>query len=138
MKRLIYLIGIIFATTFFIGCEKEDPQLLSEFVIGSWESQEIYLGDTPVYFTVDIDATSYYLSLTDGTQSIDLPAGDYMVDNDLNTITIDHPQFPGNEPNDDYISYDVTWLEGGNTMTWTPYDSPPDSDPPVLVWTLVE
>jgi len=132
-KVVLFLMLAIFATTIFTSCEKEpDPQLLSEFVIGEWQSQDLLLGDTEAYFTVNIESNQYTLTLHVGDQFAELPVEGYTVDNENNVITIDQPQMPGEEPSDDVVPFNVTWVEGGTTMTWTPIEG---SDAPTLQWT---
>ena len=139
MKRIILLLILaLFTGFFFTGCEEEEEpaQLqLSEFVIGKLHSDVVDLGDveTDIYFILTITANNYYLSMTDGENIVDLPAADYVVDNEASTITIDQPQFPDDEPSDEVVSFKVTWMEGDNTMTWLPID-PLDNDTPTLIW----
>ena len=136
-KTILILLAMFLSIGMFTSCEKDNPQLLSEFVIGKWQSQVVDLGDveTDIYFMVAITADNYYLSMTDGENSVDLPQAGYVVDDDANTITIDQPQFPDDDPSDEVVSFKVTWEEGGNTMTWLPID-PLENDTPTLVWTL--
>ena len=136
-KSLLILLAIFLTTGIFTSCDKDNPQLLSEFVIGKWHSEVVDLGDvdTDIYFMVTITADNYYLSMTDGVNTVDLPQAGYVVDDDANTITIDQPQFPDDDPSDEVVSFKVTWEEGGNTMTWLPID-PLENDTPTLVWTL--
>jgi hypothetical protein len=137
-KATLFLILSFFAVGMFTSCEEEEEpaQTLSAFVIGEWYSQVVDMGDveTDIYFLVDIEEDHYTLSMTDGETTIDLPDAGYVVDNDANTITIDKPQFPDDEPSDEVVSFKVTWMEGGDTMTWLPID-PLVNDAPTLVWT---
>jgi len=134
-KTLLILLAIFLTTGIFTSCDKDNPQLLSDFVIGTWQSQVVDLGDvdTDIYFLVDIEANSYTLSMTDGVNTVELPQAGYVVDNDANTIEIDQPQFPDDEPSDETVLFSVTWVEGQNTMLWTPVGS--GSDAPTLQWT---
>jgi hypothetical protein len=126
---LILMIGI--------SCEKEKEIKLSEYVIGEWDSQELNLGETPVIFKVHINTDGrYVLSLTDGTNAIICPEAGYTVDNENSTITIDQPDF---DPNDGLTptetqTFDVTWVEGSDVMTWIP-DNSGGGDAPTIVWT---
>jgi len=133
-KSLLILLAIFLTTGIFTSCDKDNPQLLSDFVIGTWQSQVVDLGDvdTDIYFLVDIEANSYTLSMTDGVNTIALPQAGYVVDNDANTIEIDQPQFPDDEPSDETVLFTVTWVEGQNTMLWSPIGG---SDAPSLQWT---
>ena len=136
-KALLILIAMIFSVGIFTSCEEEEPaQQLSDYVSGEWQSQVVDMGDveTEIYFLVDIEEDHYTLSMTDGETTIDLPDAGYVVDNDASTITIDKPQFPDEEPSDEVVSFTVTWMEGGDTMTWLPVD-PLEDDAPTLVWT---
>ena len=138
MKKVALLLMLaFFGVSVFTSCEEEeDAQQLTEFVIGEWYSQVVDMGDveTDIYFLVDIELDHYSLSMTDGTTTVDLPDADYTIDDDASTISIEQPTFPGNEPTGEWISFKVTWEEGGNTMTWLPVD-PLENDAPTLVWT---
>jgi len=137
MKRLL-MFGITLILLLGVSCEKE-KNLLSDFVIGTWESQELVLGDSPFgTFTAVINTNDTYVlsfTLSDGSQSLTCPATGYSVDNDNSQISITEPDF---EPNDGVTptetqTFDVTWNVGGNVMTWTPIDG--GSDAPTLQWT---
>jgi len=139
MKKFLFLFIATFLL-FTLGCEKDEGNKvkLSEFVIGSWDSQELNLGDSPFgYFTVIIKTTNKYVlkfTLSEGNQSITCPEVGYIIDDSKNRITITEPDF---EPNDGVTpdskqTFDVTWTEGNPEMTWTPLNG---SDAPTLVWT---
>ena len=136
MKKLFIILAMFLAVGFFTSCEEdEEPaQTLTAFVIGEWESQDLMMGDTEAHFLVDIEEDHYTLTLVVGDESAELPDEGYTVDDDASTITIDQPQMPGEEPSDDVVTFKVTWMEGGDTMTWLPVD-PLDNDVPTLVWT---
>jgi hypothetical protein len=89
--------------------------------------------ESEVFFMADIELDHYTLSMSDGETTVDLPKANYTVNDETNSITIDEPTFPGDEPSGETVSFDVTWVEGGNTMTWTPIEG---NDAPILVWTL--
>ena len=143
MKKIKVLFGIwlilIMGAVVLQSCEEEEEpaQTLSAFVIGDWYSQVVDLGDveTDLYFLAYIEKDFYTLSLTDGEEVIPLPKAGYTIDNEANTITIDQPTFPGDEPSDEKIPFKVTWNEGGDTMTWLPVDPLEDDGPPTLIWT---
>lgn len=138
MKKLLFIILAMFLSIgMFTSCEEEEEpaQQLSEYVIGKWQSQEVMLGETSaVYFYVNIQEDVYTLILTDGENESPLPVAGYTVDNDANTITIDQPTFPGDEPSDEVVPFDVIWTEGVDVMTWVGKDTGDDS-PPTLIWT---
>jgi len=139
-KSLLILLAIFLTTSIFTSCDKDNPQLLSDFVIGTWQSQELVLGDSPFgTFTAVIKTNNKYvltftMTTSDGTQSITSPETGYSIDEDKSQIIITQPDF---EPNDgvtptDTQTFDVAWTVGGNTMTWTPIGG---SDAPTLQWT---
>jgi len=139
MKKLAFLLIAMFFAFSFTSCEKDEPMLLSEYVIGEWQSQELVLGDSPFgTFTVVIKTTNKYVltfTLSDNSQSISCPETGYSIDNVGSQISITEPDF---DPNDGETptgtqTFDVTWIEGGNTMTWTPGNG--GSDAPTLQWT---
>lgn len=140
MKKFLTLIALILM--FSIGCEKETK--LSEFVIGTWKSQEVVLGTNPVEFTVNIksegrtwDGCFYYLTLVSGENIILLPKAHWKVDNDLNQIIIDEPDFNPNDNTvpDGTVTFSVDWEKDGNTMTWTPVET--GTEQPTLEWTKI-
>lgn len=134
-KSLLILLAIFLTMGVFTSCEEEEEpaQTLTAFVIGEWESQEVIVDITPVYFLVDIEADHYTLSMTDGEQTVPAYPADYTID-DENTISIEQPTWQGDEPTGEWISFTVTWEEGGNTMKWLPVD-PLENDAPTLIWT---
>jgi hypothetical protein len=134
MKKLMFLLVIIFGVGIFTSCEKEeDSMLLSEYVIGEWQSQEMDDMDG-VYFLVDIEKDHYTLAMSNGDTTVFIPDAGYSVDNENDVITIDQPQMPGEEPSDGVVSFNVLWSEKSDVMTWTPVEGD-DNDAPVLVWT---
>lgn len=134
MKKILVTVTALFLV-FSTGCEKE--QKLSEFIIGEWISQEINLDETTVVtFLVDIGASQYTLSLTDGLQTMTLDPLSYTVDNELNEITIEEPVFTGKGAKSGdpiMITFSVTWMKNGNTMTWTPKSE--QMGAPIIIWT---
>lgn len=134
MKKVALLLMLaFFGVSFFTSCEtEEEPMLLSEYVIGEWQSQEIDDMDG-VYFLVDIEADHYTLAMSNGDTTVFIPSAGYTVDNENDVITIDQPQMPGSEPSNDVVPFKVTWMETSDVMTWTPEGE--DNDAPVLVWT---
>lgn len=137
MKKLLFALALV-AAMMFTSCENEEPtQQLSEYVIGEWESEDVLLGETTAHFLVDIEAGFFTLTLVVGEESAESPKEAYTVDNEANIITIDQPQFPGDEPSDEKIPFNVTWIEGGTTMTWVPVNSGEEDGPPIIVWTKI-
>jgi hypothetical protein len=135
MKRLLFL--FVTVLLFGVGCEKDAK--LSEFAIGNWVSQELVLGDSPLgVFTATIKTTNKYVlkfTLSESGQFITCPEAGYTIDDGKSQITIDQPTFDPENPATGTQTFDVTWKDGENTMTWTP---PSGSDAPVLVWTRLE
>lgn len=134
MKRLLGILAFILL--FSIGCEKD--QKLSDFVIGSWTSQELVLGDSPFgtfEAVIRLDATyTLKFTLSDGSASIECPPTGYSIDDAKNQIIITEPDF---DPNDGVTptgtqTFDVEWVEGSKIMTWIPQSG---GDAPTLVWT---
>jgi len=134
MKNLVILLTVLFGIGIFMSCEKEESMLLSEYVIGEWQSQEIDDMDG-VYFLVDIETDHYTLAMSNGDTTVFIPDAGYTVDDENDIITIDQPQMPGSEPSDDVVPFNVTWMENSDVMTWTPVESGGDDDAPTLVWT---
>lgn len=143
------VITIIFTLTALLlvlpSCEKDDTVLLSEFVIGEWQSGTIDIdGDMDDYFIffADIEEDHYSMSLApaleggspDMTNLADLPDEGYTIDDVNNIITIDEPDFPGEEPSTGTVSFNVIWEEGSDTMTWEPVEDGPHG-PPTIIWT---
>ena len=127
------------------SCEKENSMLLSEFVIGEWESGTVDIdGDLDNYFIfyADIEEDHYSMSMAPALEGgnpdldnlVNLPDEGYAVDDDTNIITIDEPDFPGEEPSTGTVSFNVTWDKDAETMTWNPVDDGPHG-PPVIIWT---
>jgi len=136
MKKLIALLA--FALMLTVSCEKD--QTLSEFVIGTWESQELVLGDSPFgTFTAVINSNNTYtlkFELSDGSASITCPATGYEINEEKSQIIIDEPDF---DPNDNEVpdgthTFDVEWNKDSKIMTWLPQNSE-DDGAPTLVWT---
>jgi len=138
-KAILILLAMFLSIGMFTSCEEEEEPAqmqLSEFVQNKWESQDLLLDDTEAYFLAEIFNGFYTLTLVVGGESAELPKAGYIIDDMDNIITIDQPQFPGDEPSDEKIPFDVTWVEGGTTMTWTPVYSSGDDAPPTIVWDL--
>lgn len=141
-KVILFFMTVFFTVSFFTSCEEqEEPQLLSDFVIGEWQSQEVNMGDTDVIYLADIEENHYTLSvvpidedgLWDWNDMIDLPDAGYETQ-EPDVIIIDEPTFPGEEPSEETVTFTVTWVEGGTTMTWTPATT--EDDAPTIIWTL--
>lgn len=139
--KLFGMLFILMVGMFSIqSCKKteDEPQLLSEFVLGSWDSQEVSFKAEPtsVYYHIDIQADYYILSLTDGEESMTFPSAGYTLDNEASTISIETPDMDqkSTAPEVEIEVFNVTWTEGGTTMTWEPIEG---SDAPTLQWTSV-
>lgn len=144
MKKLLTLLAIVFTVFLFTSCEKSESELLSDFIIGKWASQTIGMSDDGqddfVKFYVDIEEDEYTLSLVPVGEGgvlywddiLNLPTAGYTITEDMNRITIDEPQFPGDEPSDNVVSFSVDWEVGGDTMTWEPVIG---NDAPTIIWT---
>jgi len=133
MKKLIYLLFPLLL--FGVGCEEE--MTLSEFIIGTWKSQELRLGDSPLgVVTAVIRADNTYVltfTLSDGTMSITALPARYTIDNDNNQITIDEPDYPGdNETPTGTETFAVEWNENNPVMTWRALTEGP---PPTITLT---
>jgi hypothetical protein len=135
MKKVLFLILTIFL---FASCEKETK--LSDYVVGTWKSQELVLGDSPFgTFTAIINSDNTYtlsFRLSDGSASITCPPTGYSIDDSKNQITIDEPDF---DPNDNQTptgtqTFDVEWEKDSRVMTWLPLNTG-DGGAPTLVWT---
>lgn len=135
MKKVLFLLVTIF---FLTSCEKDEK--LSEFVIGTWKSQELVLGDSPFgTFTAVINSNNTYtlkFELSDGSASITCRATGYEIDNEKSQIIIDEPDFDENDGQTPTgtQTFDVEWSEGSSIMKWLPQDSG-DDGAPTLVWT---
>lgn len=135
LKNILLAFALVFAMVF-TGCEEEEEpaQTLTAFIVGEWESQDLMLGDTEAHFLADIEKEHYTLTLVVGDESVELEAKGYTIDEEASTITIEQPTFPGDEPADELIPFDVLWEENGNTMTWLPVDPLEENDVPDLIW----
>jgi len=132
MKKVFFLLTAIFLLIT-ASCEKEKITL-SEFVIGEWDSQEVLLGETPVIFSVEFNSGTYVFSIRNGNTAVSLDPAAYIVNDELNQITIIKPNFEGGESGDPImIRFFVDWNPDGDVMTWTPDRSNPNA--PILVWT---
>jgi hypothetical protein len=146
-KSILFLVLAFFTIGIFTSCEKEEQEdvvLLSEFVIGEWSSQSIGMSDDGmddyVRFFVDF-ATDHYsmqvVPMNEGSvnweDAVTLPYAGYVVDDEKSMITIDEPQFPGDEPSDETVTFTVEWTEASNVMVWTPLGT---EDAPIITWTM--
>ena len=134
-RNLLFVFALLGAVMF-TGCEEEEEpaQTLTAFVIGEWYSMDLMMGDQEAHFLADIEADHYTLTLVVGDQSAELAPKAYTIDDVASTITIDQPQFPGDEPSEEKIPFKVVWDEGGDTMTWLPVDPLEDDGPPTIEW----
>lgn len=128
------LIGLVLVLP---ACEKEDSMLLSEYVIGEWFSQELTMDQVDVTYFIQIDDNTYSLRIyeaDDPSSFVDLDPAVYTVDDENNVITIDEPDFPGEESSTGTVSFNVIWNEDTETMTWEPVEDGPHG-PPTIIWT---
>lgn len=138
-KAILFLMVAFFATGIFTSCEKDDPMLLSEYILGDaeWVSQEVEIDeDVFVWYSAVFSSNgTYYLSLTDGEESLTFDPSEYTVDDEANTISIQEPLFPDSDPPEvrEWVTFGVTWNEDSNEMTWNPTGE--NNDAPILIWT---
>jgi hypothetical protein len=132
MKKLIYLLFPLLL--FGAGCE--DEMTLSEFVIGTWKSQEFRMEGLSGNFTaVTKGDNTYVITFTtlDGTWSLTALPARYTIDNDNNQITIDEPDWPGDNVTPTEIHrFAVEWNKNNPVMTWRALT---DAQPPTFTWT---
>ena len=118
MKKLLFAIGIVFAMAF-AGCEKEqDPQLLSDFIVGGeWVYEQIEELQTLTFTGEFFSNGTYVLSLTDGNITLSFD-GDWSVDNETNVLSLDEPDIE--QDGETGLAYfNVVWTEGVDKMVWT-------------------
>ena len=133
MKKMVVLLALLL---FSLSCTKNEAKL-SDFVVGTWKSDNLDMGGTTVYFTAEIKTSTYVLSLTtpDGSYTYACPETGYTIIEKGDKIVIDQPQFPNNPPSTGTVTFIVSnWIPGGNKMTWTP-DAGSDSGTPTINWT---
>ena len=130
MKKVLFLFAVLTAMVF-TSCEKEDePQLLSDFIVGGewvYEMQEELQSLT--FLGQFFDDGTYLLKLTDGTNEVPF-TGDYSVNDDTDVLTLDEPDFEG-DCDTEQAYFNVEWLEGVEQMVWTQIGNETN----VLTWT---
>ncbi|HSV76599.1 MAG TPA: hypothetical protein VLH37_06155 [Bacteroidales bacterium] len=135
MKKLILLLFPLLL--FGAGCEDETK--LSDFIVGTWKSQELRMGDSPLgVMTAVIRADNTYVVTFTPTLPTAFPfltalPAAYTIDNDNNQITIDEPDWPG----DNVIptgreTFAVEWNEDNPVMIWHALTEGP---PPTITFT---
>jgi hypothetical protein len=149
MKKILFLMAMLF-TIIFTGCEKEESQQqqLSEFIVGVWRSDDQTIddgqsGEILIYYTNSFYPDGTYTtemshSLVDGGGRIDTATfTPYVLNNGTNVISVNDPDWAlDNEaPTDEIINFDIEWIEGTHTMTWTP-SAGQSSDIPTIIWTF--
>ena len=133
MKNLFLVLTVmLFSLTTFTSCKKESPQQLSEFVIGDWSTRSTYLNIKVASSGSAIAITSVHYIIYKTYESRDPimdSQGSYTIDEKDSTIEMDSQGDP--------IMYDITWLEDGNTMTWTEnrISLIRKDGPQVIIWT---
>ncbi|HNR41083.1 MAG TPA: hypothetical protein PKL65_02535 [Bacteroidales bacterium] len=139
MKRNL-LLTVVALLAFLTGsCTKDDIKL-SEFVVGTWKSQEINLGgptkiDMKVTLIIVINENKTYvlsMKFSEGGDLVSLPQAEYVLDESRNQITIKQPEFEPVKNSEDSITFEVEWEKGSKKMTWTPLENP---EAPTLIWT---
>jgi len=139
MKKVLFFILTAF---FFLATSCEKEVTLADFVVGTWESQELTLGDSPFgTFTAVINSNNTYtlkFELSDGSQSITTSPAGYEINEEKSQIIIEEPQFEEPTKSGDPIM--ITFLvtrDGNNEMAWQPVNDPSQQDdgPPTLYWT---
>jgi hypothetical protein len=145
-KSIITIILVLTALLFVLpSCEKDNTVLLSDYIIGEWRSGSVDInGDQDDYyiFYADIEEDHYSMSLAPALEGgspdlqnlVNLPDEGYTIDDVNNIITIDEPDFPGEEPSTGTVSFNVIWEEGSDVMTWEPAEDEPHG-PPTIIWT---
>lgn len=98
--------------SFFTGCE-EEPQQLSDFIIGEWSSDTMDDFD----MSADFNGVTYNLVISAGDTSLTFPLSPYSINNVENQLTHIEPDFDGDGDVEEVI-FDVGWIEGENTMIW--------------------
>ena len=123
MKKIKVLFGIwlilIMGAVIIQSCEKDEPQVLSEFIVGGeWTYEQIEVLQTLTFTGQFLNNGTYVLSLTDGNVTLSFD-GDYNIDDDTNVLTLDEPDIDqsGGEP--EQVVFDVVWTEGIDKMVWT-------------------
>ncbi|MGD2035905.1 MAG: hypothetical protein PVF73_12660 [Bacteroidales bacterium] len=147
MRNLLLLITLLVAIVF-TGCEKEESepaQTLSQFIVGVWRSDAQSIdngqgGEMAVYYTASFyNNDMYYIEMDltrDAVASFDT-AGftPFTVNNETNVISVTEPDWVfDNEPSTGEVTdFNVEWVEGTHTMTWTPVGAPEEAP---LIWTF--
>ena len=138
---------VFLVTSIFTSCEKENPELLSNFVIGEWESGIVDInGGQDDYFIFFMNITEDHCSISlapsleggfpDMKRVVDLPNEDYTIHDEGNTIEIENFWNQSGDPimSDVSITYNVEFNPDGNEMTWTVSYAPVYA--PNFTWTL--
>ena len=130
MKGIKFIAVLALLIGFTFACEKEEPQVLSDFIVGGeWVYDQIEQAQTLTFLGKFSADGTYELTLTDGTQYIPF-SGDYSVDDDTNVLTLDEPDFEGTG-DVEQAYFDVQWTEGVEQMVWTQVGDPTN----ILTWT---
>lgn len=159
-KVVLFLMAAIFAVGMMTSCEDlfEDPTddpiedpvelTLSEFILDYeyWVSDTVNVDDDVfAIFSTQFKDSTYIMTMVPVIsdtarydESIELPEAGYVVDNEKNYVTIEDPQFPGDEPSDELetTTFNVSWSDNdfsASTMTWSPLEG---EDAPVITWTV--
>ena len=129
MKRALFLFAVLTAMVF-TSCEKEEPQVLSEFIVGGeWVYEQIEVLQTLTFTGQFFNNGTYVLSLTDGNVTLSFD-GDYSINDDTNVLTLDEPDID-QDGETDIVVFNVVWTEGVEQMVWTQIGNETN----VLTWT---
>ena len=97
------------------GCEKEEDIVLSEYIIGEWETPTMYVNNAqPASHEIEISNTTYSIIKINGTSNVARPNRSFSVSNVNSPITIKTFDI---EPSN--IIYKVTLTEDPNMIIWT-------------------
>ena len=115
----------------FTSCEKEESQVLSDFIVGGeWVYEQIEATQTITFSGQFLSDGTYDLEVTNGDITL-LFNGGYSIDDVTNTLTIDEPDIE-QDGETGVAVFDVAWLEGVEQMVWTQIGG---DEPNVMTWT---
>ncbi len=136
-NRLLTVVALL---AFITGsCTKDDIKL-SEYVVGTWKSQEITqsgptkIGSKVTFMILINENKTYILSMhfSEGGGSVSMPEAEYVIDESKNRVTIKKPDLGPAKDSEDSITFEVEWEKDSKSMTWTPLDN---ANAPTFIWT---